>query len=542
MTSSSSPRSCTPSHARLASALTPPYRKKYYNVPTTLKATNPNTLHGIAAFNDYYSVAALHTFCTNQSIEFPPNITQVGPNCLSAKCDQGESDLDMQYITSMAQNVDTTFINQGALSSLPYVSNSLALLGVDYWILQFCENVITELNPIPWVFSISYGWSELFQCDLAVVNCPKFGYNTYSYVNRTNQDLQQLGAQGISIMVADGDDGAPGLGGASGNCPLDTSKYCPVGGCAHTTTQCPSFTVTNLTSNELCFFPMGLGSDACAGFLNDPNADRVITSFMQKNSACHVNLEKDVEGLYHVYSTCACNQLQTVKLSGYNVEGYTFNRAAGPVFTADYPTSSPFVTSVGASQFTGTSTPTGEIGASILTGAIITTGGGFSSFQAAEDYQTTAINNYVNTASGIPPSWSFDSNNRGYPDVAFNGHNYYINMGRGASCPCPGEQVDGTSASSPSFAGLVSLINDHLLNAGKTTLGFLNPLLYQAANEQPNTFNDITSGSNECNRAYCCLYGYSAAKGWDPVSGLGSPNFGNLLAYVASVKGIKEKN
>ena len=87
--------------------------KSYYNVPSSLKATNPNTLHGIAAFNDYYSLAALKAFCSNQSIEFPPNITNVGPNCLAQKCDQGESDLDMQYITSMAQNVDTTFINQG---------------------------------------------------------------------------------------------------------------------------------------------------------------------------------------------------------------------------------------------------------------------------------------------------------------------------------------------------------------------------------------------------------------------------------------------
>jgi hypothetical protein len=148
----------------------------------------------------------------------------------------------------------------------------------------------------------------------------------------------------------------------------------------------------------------------------------------------------------------------------------------------------------------------------------------------------------VNTQSSLPPSWSFDSNNRGYPDVSFNGHNYLITMGKTANCPCQSIQVDGTSASSPSFAGLVSLINDHLLNNGKTTLGFLNPLLYQAAAAQPNVFHDITSGSNECNRAYCCLYGYSAAAGWDPVSGLGSPNFNNLLAYVISVKGITKKD
>ena len=98
-----------------------------------------------------------------------------------------------------------------------------------------------------------------------------------------------------------------------------------------------------------------LGSDACAGFLNDPNADRVISAFFNKNSNCKVNLEKDLEGLYHVYSTCSCQSLQAITQSGYNVAGYVFNRANGPVFTADYPTSSPFVTSVGATQFTGSS-------------------------------------------------------------------------------------------------------------------------------------------------------------------------------------------
>ena len=53
-----------------------------------------------------------------------------------------------------------------------------------------------------------------------------------------------------------------------------------------------------------------------------------------------------------------------------------------PVFTADYPTSSPYVTSVGATQFLSANGKVQqEVACSILTGAIITTGGGFSSFQ-----------------------------------------------------------------------------------------------------------------------------------------------------------------
>ncbi len=79
--------------------------------------------------------------------------------------------------------------------------------------------------------------------------------------------------------------------------------------------------------------------------------------------------------------------------------------------------------------------------------------------------------------------------------------------------------MDGTSASSPSLAGMITLLNDHLLNAGKPVLGFLNPLLYQAAVDDSAIFNDIQEGDNRCNRGYCCTYGFPAAKGFDAVTG-----------------------
>ena len=37
--------------------------------------------------------------------------------------------------------------------------------------------------------------------------------------------------------------------------------------------------------------------------------------------------------------------------------------------------------------------------------------------------------------------------------------------------------VGGTSASTPSFAAIIGLINDQLLSAGKKQLGFLNPFI-----------------------------------------------------------------
>jgi tripeptidyl-peptidase-1 len=87
--------------------------------------------------------------------------------------------------------------------------------------------------------------------------------------------------------------------------------------------------------------------------------------------------------------------------------------------------------------------------------------------------------------------------------------------------------VAGTSCSSPIFGGLVALLNEQRLAAGKSTLGYLNPLLYK----NPGAFTDITSGSNPG----CGTKGFPAAKGWDPVTGLGSPKFDALSKIVAGL-------
>jgi len=87
--------------------------------------------------------------------------------------------------------------------------------------------------------------------------------------------------------------------------------------------------------------------------------------------------------------------------------------------------------------------------------------------------------------------------------------------------------VDGTSCSSPTFSGIVSLLNDQRLNAGKSSLGFLNPLFYK----NPSAFNDVTSGNNPG----CGTNGFNAAEGWDPVTGLGTPNFSALSNLVKSL-------
>ena len=97
--------------------------------------------------------------------------------------------------------------------------------------------------------------------------------------------------------------------------------------------------------------------------------------------------------------------------------------------------------------------------------------------------------------------------------------------------------VCGTSCSSPSVAAMVSLINAVRLEAGGSSVGFLNPALYKAgaaANGYP--FNDVTSGENQCtaNAAVCCSQGFHAAKGWDPTTGFGSVDFAKLKAVLTA--------
>lgn len=82
--------------------------------------------------------------------------------------------------------------------------------------------------------------------------------------------------------------------------------------------------------------------------------------------------------------------------------------------------------------------------------------------------------------------------------------------------------ISGTSASSPLAAGIFSLVNDALLAAGKPALGFLNPWLYKKGYKG---LTDIKNGSSYgCNGE-----GFPAVKGWDAVTGFGTPVFPKLL-------------
>jgi tripeptidyl-peptidase-1 len=77
------------------------------------------------------------------------------------------------------------------------------------------------------------------------------------------------------------------------------------------------------------------------------------------------------------------------------------------------------------------------------------------------------------------------------------------------------------------MAGVLSLLNDVRLNAGKPVLGFANPWLYKMSATTPAAFNDVVTGSNFDGDLQArgspypimCPYGFVTAPGWDAVSG-----------------------
>jgi len=186
--------------------------------------------------------------------------------------------------------------------------------------------------------------------------------------------------------------------------------------------------------------------------------------------------------------------------------------ASGKQFMPTLPSTLPSVTSVGATGYDGKSESAAEFSS-----------GGFSNLFAMPSYQTQAVNNYLqNFGSQLPPkSYYNTTGTRAAPDVSANGEDFPIVLGGYV------ESVDGTSCSSPTFAGMLATLNDIRFQAGKAPLGFINPLIYQ----HPEVFNDITTGSNPA----CNTNGFPATKGWDPVTGLGTINWPAFAKLVGSL-------
>mmetsp|Transcript_36970 Transcript_36970/g.85405 ORF Transcript_36970/g.85405 Transcript_36970/m.85405 type:complete len:184 (+) Transcript_36970:1-552(+) len=179
-----------------------------------------------------------------------------------------------------------------------------------------------------------------------------------------------------------------------------------------------------------------------------------------------------------------------------------------------WPAASPYVTAVG-----------GVVNGAMPESAWSGSSGGFSNIYDQPSWQTEAIATFFENAAAagtLPPSNMFNATGRGFPDIAAQSVSYPV-VANGITM-----SVAGTSCASPCSGGIFGLLNDARLAAGKSSLGFLNPMLYGNAA----ALNDCTQGT----QGGCSgIDGFPAVAGWDAVTGLGSPNYTALLDVVMAL-------
>ena len=175
----------------------------------------------------------------------------------------------------------------------------------------------------------------------------------------------------------------------------------------------------------------------------------------------------------------------------------------------DFPSVVPEVTSVGGTKLLPAARGFSETAWNDGAGRGAS-GGGFSRLIAVPDWQKPAVAGRAGVTG------------RGIPDFA------------AVASPDPGLSIfvrgkwtaaGGTSVAAPIWAGFVARINAERVAAKKARLGAANAALYAAGLGASAPFTDVVRGDN----GYAGVSGFPATKGWDPVTGLGSPDVTRLI-------------
>ena len=277
-----------------------------------------------------------------------------------------------------------------------------------------------------------------------------------------------------------------------------------------------------------------------------------------------------LQNLRYAFADAAANGVTVLASAG---DGGTANTLKAPVSKSGtlipfpsviWPASDPLVTSVGGTDlctdpFATTSPaavdttdpparcqpPVNSTGQRELVWqqATAATGGGFSSVFAAPAYQASLSGYQASLSDGS----TLVSGMRGVPDVALNGAPatgvlIYDSLppdgSSGLRCPGPTPgttvpcsagwyDIGGTSASSPQWAGIVAIADQANNHVG---LGQINPALYKVASnpaEYAADFFDVIAGNNA--NPSTPVAGFNATPGWDPATGLGTPDAAKLV-------------
>ncbi|EME38878.1 hypothetical protein DOTSEDRAFT_139747, partial [Dothistroma septosporum NZE10] len=240
------------------------------------------------------------------------------------------------------------------------------------------------------------------------------------------------------------------------------------------------------------------------------------------------------------YANRLCIEMAAIGLRGVTLVFSSGNNGANgqdgnsqhkSVFEPNFPASCPWVLAVG-----GTTNLADEEAATKQTIpatsrlGFTASGGGFSNYFSVPSWQANHTSNYIKDY--VPDDYrtksGFNSYGAGIPDVsAFSTQFPTFVAGFPTAFP-----IGGTSGAAPTWAAIITLLNDHQLSKGKPTLGFINPWIYTLKYG----LQDITKGGNNAGDCFflggCTIGeapGYDTAAGWDPVTGLGSPKFAELI-------------
>ncbi|GJJ11862.1 hypothetical protein Clacol_006100 [Clathrus columnatus] len=193
-------------------------------------------------------------------------------------------------------------------------------------------------------------------------------------------------------------------------------------------------------------------------------------------------------------ATAMCNMIMQM-----SVRGATFVTGSGDggvsgvqqhnctIFEANFPASCPYALAVGATDLSS--------GTEVVAGF---SSGGFSNVFPSPSYQFQIVSSYLDKIGSLNEGL-FNTSGRGFPDISVVGNNILLlNAGQQSI-------RGGTSTSAPIVAGIIAGLNQRRRKEGKNSLGFVQPLFYAHPETMP---------------------------GWDPVTGLGTPQFMALAEIV----------
>ncbi|KAF3927832.1 Aorsin [Dactylellina cionopaga] len=294
--------------------------------------------------------------------------------------------------------------------------------------------------------------------------------------------------------------------------------------------------------------PGGYNKTADCGTLSPPKVLSISFAYVEAAfppeylyRQCLEYLRLGLMGVTVVVSTSDYGTASGIEVGGCINDKTGFHNSTSGRFSPSFPSSCPWVTAVGGTQKptqprgNSTSAATGDSNIppgdeketafyTQLGNRTLSSGGGYSNVFPIPLYQLGAVSAYemIEWKHLRMLQGHFTATGRAYPDISAQAYGYLV-VANGEV-----HAIHGTSGSAPVFASMMTLINNERLHAGKSSVGFVNPTLYA----YQNVLNDVTTGGNEG-----CGFdpAFRAARGWDPVTGLGTPDFEKMRKLFLSL-------